>query len=918
MRPSTWIRRLSFAILAVAFGLSLPAISSICTAMAQEIANEKDEKGQGNDDFSSVQKFVATYCVDCHGPELQEADRRFDQLIPSDPNAVQSVSSQVLDSSEREHWREILDRLNSGDMPPSDADKQPTDQERLRTIKRLTDQLIRKSSTNDGADAQPALRRLNKSEYDRSVRSLLGLEEMLADPTASFSPDEKKDGFSTVAESLVISDFLMNRYLDAADQYLAAAIDIATRQTDSKSTNFQAPFFRENNVGDGLNRDGEYQHIRENASDTGGYLWLQDLRKGVPASGYYKIRVRATAINRIHPYKDWILDVPQVDPLVMSIVAADAKQSKNPKTNHATDRVLAEFVISDEEPKWYETEAWIDRGYLLKFGYPNGPRRIKYQRHSLMYHHRESFPRFLTEHVPVFSDMHPDYDKEEAPPMVEKFLAEQEELRKAGKPYAVFGVDHLLHTNEAWRTFYSEYKGPRIRVFEIELAGPSKNEPLPAVAALTNKKLTDEQAKIAIKGFATRAARGKLSDEKLQPIIELYTSARQNISVGEATKLAYKAILCSPFFIYHRTRSGKLDDFELASRLSFFLTGGPPDDELLRVAKDGSISDSKTLRKQAQRLLKQPESKTFINSFANAWLRLSKLGTMLPNFDEHPGYYNERLESAMREETMSFLAEAFENDRPVNWLIDADTTFLNAPLARLYGIPNVDGLEMRQVKLSGRKMGPNVTNASGGSGRLRGGLLGQASILTASANGIDTSPVTRGVWVLECLLGTPPSPPPPDIEPLEPDTRGAVTIREQLKKHRDVVSCQHCHRRIDPLGFALETFDEIGRTREFYGEGKGKTLIETGGELPTGETFNDIAQLRKLLLKQTSLIERNLATKLLIQATGRIDDANDAADVLAILRNVANDKGGLKTATKPSLGIREILLRVIASEAFGH
>ena len=203
-----------------------------------------------------------------------------------------------------------------------------------------------------------------------------------------------------------------------------------------------------------------------------------------------------------------------------------------------------------------------------------------------------------------------------------------------------------------------------------------------------------------------------------------------------------------------------------------------------------------------------------------------------------------------------------------------------------------------------------------GSAGLRGGLLGQASVLTASANGIDTSPVTRGVWVLECLLGTPPSPPPPDIEPLEPDTRGTVTIREQLKKHRDVVSCQHCHRRIDPLGFALETFDEIGRVRDFYGEGKDKTPIETGGELPTGESFEDISQLRKLLLKQVSLIERNLATKLLIQATGRIDDANDSADVLAILRNQDVGSNDSTNDSVSQLGMREILLRVITSDAF--
>ena len=376
--------------------------------------------------------------------------------------------------------------------------------------------------------------------------------------------------------------------------------------------------------------------------------------------------------------------------------------------------------------------------------------------------------------------------------------------------------------------------------------------------------------------------------------MDLYQTARKKMDVCEASKLAYKAVLCSPDFIYHRTRGGKLDSYELAQRLSYFLSGGPADKTLLGLAATGKIEDPDVLREQVERLLELESSEVFISDFMDSWLKLSKLGTMQPSEIEHTIYFNDRLEDAMRKETVLFLKEAFEKDRPVRWLIDGDQTFVNGALARLYGIQDIVGHQMRQVKITDP---------------IRGGLLGQASVLTATANGIDTSPVTRGVWVLECLLGTPPSPPPPDIEPLEPDVRGAVSIREQLFKHREAAACKHCHRRIDPLGFALESFDEIGRFRKEYGDWNEKKIpIETEGKLPSGEAFADIKGLRELLVKRASLVEKNFLAKLLVRATGRIDDAGDAADIMKIL----SKSGG----EEQRLGMRELLHQVIACDAF--
>lgn len=834
--------------------------------------------------------FVQKYCVSCHGPDLEEGDRRFDQLEIIDGGKADTADN-------REHWREVLDRLNLADMPPEDAELQPTDEERLAIIEWLTDDLSRKPASEEQGNFI-ALRRLTRKEYDLAVRRLLGLENMLRDPTAAFTPDSRTEGFDNVADTLQVTDFLMKQYLKAADEYLDAAMVQAMAKPVRRSQTFNAPFFRENNVIDGLNKAGQYMHLKESSGGHGFYLVLDEHVKsgGVAESGFYDVRIKASAIDRKHPYKDWIIDTSSDDPLLMSVVASESGADK-PRFVHSSDRNLKEFKVADNEPGWYEASVWIDRGYSIKLGYPNGPRRIKYMRHSLMGQHGELFPEFLRDHVHVFHDMHPDFNKETAPAMVKAFLAEQDALKKAGKRYDVFGIDHALHTDEAWATFYREYKGPRIRIFEVQISGPTLAEPVETVRPLVEKGLDDRETKRLIGEFASASAGRPVDQETLQPILSLYDSARDSMDANGAARLAYKAVLCSPSFIYHRTRSGKLDDYEFANRLSRFLTGLPADTELLALAKSGMITKPNVRRQQTERLLKSDQSRNFVSSFLDSWLHLSKLGTMQPDENEHPVYFNERLESAMKEETILFLQEAIAKNRPTSWLINADKTFVNAPLARHYGMNNVDGLEMRQVEIKD----PN-----------RGGLLGHASVLTATANGIDTSPVTRGVWVLECLMGTPPSPPPPDIEPLEPDIRGAITIREQLSKHREVASCKHCHRRIDPLGFALESFDEIGRIRKEYGGwNEDKLPIDTAGVLPSGEAFESVAGLRQLLVKQDALVKQNFVSKLLVRATGRIDNAADEAEVLRILSQQ-------KSNDEQSSGLKDLIHQVIASEAFAR
>jgi hypothetical protein len=419
-------------------------------------------------------------------------------------------------------------------------------------------------------------------------------------------------------------------------------------------------------------------------------------------------------------------------------------------------------------------------------------------------------------------------------------------------------------------------------------------------------ELDDDLAAKLITKFASHAYRHPAHLGEYAPILEFYESQRAvEMSPAEALELSYQAILCSPGFLYHRTKQGVLSDHEIASRLSFFLWSSPPDKQLRDLADQGILGQSTNLKAQAERLLNDPRSARMVASFTDAWLQLSKLGTMLPDRVEHPGYYNERLEEAMRTETRLFVSDAIKHDLGVEVFVDSDHSFLNSSLARLYGVSGVEGHEFQRVKFSDRR---------------RGGLLGQASVLTASANGIDTSPVLRGVWVMECLLGTPPSPPPPDIEPLEPDIRGAKTIRDQLAKHRDVATCNNCHRRIDPPGFALESFDEIGRFRSHYmhgatGERQG-LAVDPSGKLSSGEPFSDVGELKSLLLKRLDLVAHNVARKLLVQATGRIDDANDNADVIRLVQEATGSYNKENSRIRGSVGMRTLIHSLIQSDAF--
>ena len=364
----------------------------------------------------------------------------------------------------------------------------------------------------------------------------------------------------------------------------------------------------------------------------------------------------------------------------------------------------------------------------------------------------------------------------------------------------------------------------------------------------------------------------------------------------EAVRVPLRAILSAPAFLFQAGDAGRLDDFALASRLSYFLWRSMPDAELFDAARAGRLSDPAALAAQVDRMLDDARSKRFVQDFAGQAFRLYELRATSPDAGLYPEY-DDRLGQAMAQETELFLAELIAEDRGVEHLIDADFTFVNRRLAQHYGLQGVAGQRMRRVTLPADSP--------------RGGLLTQASVLKVTANGTTTSPVPRGNFVLANLLGQPPAPPPPGIEGLEPDTRGTTTIRELLTAHRANPVCASCHRRIDPPGFALESFDPIGGFRTSYRASGGEATfgdftvslpyvdgpaVDASGVTPAGEAFSGIEDYKRLMLKNdVEQVARHLASQFLVYATGAEIEFADRDAVERVVARIGGDGYPIRT-----------------------
>ena len=455
----------------------------------------------------------------------------------------------------------------------------------------------------------------------------------------------------------------------------------------------------------------------------------------------------------------------------------------------------------------------------------------------------------------------------------------------------------------------SEFKGEGVRVRRVLVEGPLEStwppqrtralfpgvEWEPAANRRDYKPVTTkphyEHIRDAVAALAPRAFRRPVSDKEIEDLTRLAVpslKARRGFLVS--VRVPLRAILVSPetLFLTNATQpeETKLTDHALASRLSYFLWRSPPDEELIQLASDERLADSKTLAAQVSRMLSDARSERFINEFLDQWLDLELIDATTPDRYLYPEY-DDVLRRAMLAETRLLFQHLIDEDLSIANLIDSDFTFLNRKLAEHYGIPNVEGEQMRKVKLP--------------VGSVRGGILSHAGIAKVTANGSVTTPVKRGNFVLTNLLGLPPNPPPPGVGSIEPDTRGATTIRETLKKHQAVEACAVCHSRIDPPGFALECFDPVGNFRTHFRISKGvkrtadaglrflhkdyKTgrQVDCSGRTEDGFTFTDIREFKQHLMKSKEQVARNLVSQLITFGTGAEIQFADREEVEAIL-----------------------------------
>lgn len=791
---------------------------------------------------ATVKPFLAKYCSNCHGAKLQKGERRFDVLTEEIPNDNALVD-----------FQDILDQLNRGEMPPKKS-AQPTDDERRQVTEWLTARIARFHREHKPASGETVLRRLNSREYENTVRDLLHLNMTMFHPATSFPRDQTNEHLDNVGETLVTSGYLLQQYLSAADEVIHKTL-----------TPFEKPAVRTWTFRDNFRQQPEIDQVHGKTNGfshmtlydvigadkhEGAYGPIHAFRQGVPIDGVYEIRLKAEAVNRQHPYDPAFLGTDPDEPLRLGIVAGDHKVGQLHKPQ-PIEPLLAEFDLADE-PKWYTVRVWLDAGYTPRFTFRNG-----------LMDARELWAKLLKKYPAEF------------PPKSTGIVENRFNAIKFGKL-------------------------PQIHIHEIEIEGPLyESWPTASHRAVlgddwesvqASGTISDDVMRKHLTAFASRAYRRPAWPEEIERLMQLIAVRRES---GRSPLEAYgdglKAVLCSPSFLYlEESADQQLSPHALASRLSYFLWSSMPDPELLALAAADKLQQPEVLNAQVVRMLRDPRSDAFVDGFLDSWLTLRDLGSMPPDRTKFQAYYHYELQTAMRRETHLFTRHLLDENLSVANFLDSDFTFVNKPLAKLYGVTPPTGSDFQKVKLENRR---------------RGGLLGQASVLTVTANGIDTSPVVRGVWLLDNILGTPPAPPPPDVEPLDPDVRGAKSIRDQLEKHRSTASCYDCHRKIDPLGFALENFDPIGRWRDTY---SGRVAIDSSGELPSGQTYNDIKSFKRILVERREQFVTALASKLLAYGTGRRVEPADRPEIDRIVKQLATCGDGF----------RDLMTLVVASKPF--
>ncbi len=732
-----------------------------------------DTRAQTPDVKGQVVPFLAKHCTACHGPTKKKADLTLHQY--------QDEASILKD---RKRWTLVLQMIQGGEMPP-EGKPRPTPAE-IETLVKTVESAFAKHDAAAGPDpGRVTMRRLNRNEYNNTIRDLLGVDFLAAE---DFPSDDVGFGFDNIGDVLSISPLHMERYLAAAENIMAKAILSGTPPVPPDRLGRAIYLQPGSNMPQ--KQKGNFRPLTKGSLHYSFQSFM---------GGEFKVVIRGYPIQAGD------------EPVKIAILL-----NKN-------ELVKLDLVEKDAKSKNYEATVHLKPG-----------------------------------------DMRPEVQ--------------------------------LL--NE-----FADPKDPtKVRTMMVEsirLVGPMDTRPESHRKLLAADETLDQAAKIRVilKRFADRAYRRPATQAEVDRLLQFVDLAQKRGDKWEAgVALAMQAVLASPKFLFrveldHRPNEKgphAIDDFQLASRLSYFLWNSMPDDELFELA--GKKQLHKNIDAQVARMLQDPKSKSFVDGFFIQWLQLQPLKTQLPDAAVFPSF-NDKLRLDMLKETNLFFANLVKEDRSILEILDCNYSFVNERLAKHYGIVDTNGNTGPKPKPVKGKPAPDYKQGAPIRGETfvkatfqdqRGGIFTQASVLTVTSNPTRTSPVKRGRWVLDQILGTPPPPPPPNVPELDEKKMATGSLRQRMEAHRANVACASCHARMDPIGFAFENYDGIGKFRTTDGE----FPIDASGSLPVGQSFQGPKELKQILMGKKELFARTLAEKMLTYATGRGIDFYDRPAVDRIIASL--------------------------------
>ncbi|WP_435020925.1 DUF1592 domain-containing protein [Tundrisphaera sp. TA3] len=830
----------------------------------------------GGEEIAVVRDFLDKHCAVCHDDATRKGGLDLTGLA-FDLAAPGSFA----------RWVTVHDRVARGEMPPKKSSR-PHDAEIDAFARSLGDALAASARERAEKEGRATRRRLNRYEYENALRDLLGTPWLQIKD--ALPEDGEAHRFNKSGDALDVSHVQMARYLGVADDALRR---VMADQVERPATRTVRYYARQQRSFTGKMKFSVFNQRAERATfPTLGSAPQPDVRAGTAPMTVGK-------------------DDPETRELEGVGVVASTYEPLEIKFNEFRAPRAGRYRL-----RFNAQSVWVGPGLDPKRWYIPDLDNVSAGRRPEPITIYSEIPPGLLRRLGTF-DAAPEPGVHE----LEVDLLQGETIR----PDAA----RLFRSRPpAWINPLAEKDGcPGVTFRWMEVEGPIlESWPTPGHQLLFGdlplRKSGDgvevvpaepmKEAERLLRRFARRAYRRPVPEAeevRFLPIVEQALRSRRPFA--DAMIAGYTAVLCSPEFVCLEEKPGRLDDHALAARLSFFLHNSEPDAELRALADRGELGRPEVLRAQAERLLDDPKSRRFVEAFLDYWIDLRKVPGIAADELLYADYYLDDLltESAL-EETRRFFGELIREDLPARNVVASDFAMVNERLAAHYGLPPVDGVAIRKVNLP-----PDSP---------RGGLMTQASVLMVTANGTTTSPVLRGVWVMERILGQPLPPPPPGIPAVEPDIRGATTIREQLDKHRNVESCAGCHRRIDPAGFALESFDVMGGWRDRYRaladkpaeKGRGKngqpfafrdaSPVEAGGVLPDGRSFRDIRELKQKLADDEEQLARNLAGQFVVYATGTPVGFADRPEVERILAR-ARDKG---------YGVRSLIHEIIQADLF--